>query len=74
MDPTAVERHLANVEQHIVKGRASVLRQHEIIGRLENAGGGRSETASIARVFLHQMERRLDMYIADRSWLQDQLR
>jgi hypothetical protein len=74
MDRATAQRHLANVERHIAGGRASVLRQHEIIGRLESAGGGRSETASIARVFLHQMERRLDMYIADRNWLQDQLR
>jgi hypothetical protein len=73
MDPTAVQRHLANVEQHITKGRASVLRQHEISGRFERTGGGRSETAGIARAFLHQMERRLEMYIADRDWLQDQL-
>jgi hypothetical protein len=74
MDPAAAQRHLANVERHIAEGRASVLRQHEIIGRLQNAESRRSETASIARAFLHQMERRLEMHIADRDRLQDQLR
>ena len=66
--------HLANVERHIAAGRASVLQQQEIIERLESAGGRRSETASIARALLHQMERRLEMHIADRDRLQDQLR
>ena len=37
MDPAAAQRHLANVERHIAEGRASVLRQQEIIGRLQNA-------------------------------------
>ena len=74
MDRATAQRHLANVERHIAEGRASVLRQHEIIGRLQNAESRRSETASIARAFLHQMERRLEMHIADRDWLQDQLR
>ena len=48
MDRAAAQRHLANVERHIAAGRASVLRQQEIIGRFESAGGRRSETASIA--------------------------
>ena len=63
MDRATAQRHLANVE-----------RQQEIIERLESAGGRRSETASIARALLHQMERRLEMHIADRDHLQDQLR
>ena len=63
MDSATAQRHLANVE-----------RQQEIIERLESAGGRRSETASIARALLHQMERRLEMHIADRDRLQDQLR
>jgi hypothetical protein len=70
MDRATAQRHLANVERHIAAGRASVLRQQEIIGRLENAGSRRSETASIARAFLH----RLELHIADRDRLQDQLR
>jgi hypothetical protein len=74
MDRAAAQRHLANVERHIADGRASVLRQQEIIGRFESAGDGRSETASIARAFLHQMERRLKMHLADRERLRDQLR
>jgi hypothetical protein len=41
---------------------------------LESAGNRRSETASIARAFLHQMERRLEMHIANRDRLQDQVR
>ena len=73
-DRVAAQRHLANVERHIARGQASVLRQQEIIGRLESTGGRRSETASIARALLHQMERRLEIHIADRDWLQDQLR
>jgi hypothetical protein len=73
-DRAAAQRHLANVERHIAEGRASVLRQQVIIGRLESAGSRRSETASIARAFLHQMERRLEMHIANRDRLQDQLR
>ena len=73
-DCVAAQRHLANVERHIARGRASVLRQQEIVGRLESTGGRRSETASIARALLHQMERRLEIHIADRDWLQDQLR
>jgi hypothetical protein len=73
-DRVAAQRHLANVERHIARGRASVLRQQEIIGRLESTGSRRSETASIARALLHQMERRLEMHIADRDWFQDQLR
>jgi hypothetical protein len=73
MDDARAQRHLANVERHIAEGRASVLRQQEIIGRLESAGSGRSETASIARAFLHQMEQRLEMHIANRDRLQDQL-
>jgi hypothetical protein len=63
MDSATAQRHLANVE-----------RQQEIIERLESAGGRRSETASIARALLHQMGRRLEMHIADRDRLQDQLR
>ena len=74
MDRATAQRHLANVERHIAEGRASVLRQQEIIGRLQNARSRRSETASIARAFLHQMERRLEMHIANRDRLQDQLR
>ena len=74
MDRAAAQRHLANVERHIAEGRASVLRQQVIIGRLESAGSRRSETASIARAFLHQMERRLELHIANRDRLQDQLR
>jgi hypothetical protein len=74
MDPATVLRHLANAERHITQERASVLRQQEIIGSLESAGNGRSETASIARAFLHQMERRLEMHLADRDRLRDQLR
>ena len=73
-DRATGQRHLANVERLIAEGRASVLRQREIIGRLESAGSRRSETASIARAFLHQMERRLEMHIANRDRLQDQLR
>ena len=74
MDRVTAQRHLVNVERHIAAGPASVLRQQEIIERLESAGGRRSETASIARALLHQMERRLEMHIADRDRLQDQLR
>ena len=74
MDRATAQRHLANVERHIAEGRASILRQQVIIGRLESAGSRRSETASIARAFLHQMERRLEMHIANRDRLQDQLR
>jgi hypothetical protein len=74
MDPAAVQRHLTNAERHITQGRATVLRQQEIIGRLESAGDARSETTSIARAFLHQMERRLEMHLADRDRLRDQLR
>jgi len=74
MDRATAQRHLVNVERHIAAGPASVLRQQEIIERLESAGGRRSETASIARALLHQMERRLEMHIADRDRLQDQLR
>jgi hypothetical protein len=74
MDPAALQRHLTNAERHIAQERASVLRQQEIIGRLESAGGGRSETASIARVFLHQMERRLKIHLADRDRLRNKLR
>jgi hypothetical protein len=74
MDPAAVQRHLANAERHITQGRASVLRQQEIIERLESAGGGRSEIASIARAFLNEMERRLEIHLADRDRLRDQLR
>jgi hypothetical protein len=64
MDRATAQRHLANVERHIAEGRAGVRRQQEIIKRLESAGNRRSETASIARAFLHQMERRLEMHIA----------
>jgi hypothetical protein len=60
MDRATAQRHLVNVERHIAAGPASVLRQQEIIERLESAGGRRSETASIARALLHQMERRLE--------------
>jgi hypothetical protein len=74
MDPAALQRHLANAERHIIQGRASVLRQQEVIERLESAGGGRSETASIARAFLNEMERRLEIHLADRDRLRDQLR
>ena len=73
MDRATAQRHLANVERHIAEGRASVLRQQVIIGRLESAGSRRSETASIARAFLHQMERRLEMHIANRDRLQGQI-
>jgi hypothetical protein len=73
MDRATAQRHLANVERHIAEGRASVLRQQEVIGRLESAGSRRSETASIARAFLHQMERRLEMHIANRDRLQGQI-
>jgi hypothetical protein len=55
--------HLANVERHIAEGRASVLRQQEIIGRLESAGSRRSETASIAHAF-YINGRRVEMHIA----------
>jgi hypothetical protein len=74
MDRATAERHLANVERHIAAGRASVLRQQEIMGRFESAGDRRSKTAGIARAFLHEMERRLEMHIADCDRLQDQLR
>jgi hypothetical protein len=74
MDRATAQRHLANVERHIAEGRAGVRRQQEIIKRLESAGNRRSETASIARAFLHQMERRLEMHIANRDRLQDQMR
>ena len=73
MDPAAVQRHLADAERHVSQGQASVLRQQEIVGRLESTGRGQSETASIARAFLHQMERRLEMYMADRDRLRGQL-
>ena len=73
MDRATAQRHLANVERHIAEGRAGVLRQQEIIRRLES-GNRRSETASIARAFLHQMERRLEVHIANRDRLQDQMR
>src|SRR6516225_8161290 len=53
MDPATAQRHLANVERHIAEGRAGVLRQQEIIRRLESAGNRRSETASIARAPRH---------------------
>ena len=52
MDPAAAQRHLVNVERHIAEGRASVLRQQVIIGRLESAGSRRSETASIAPFYI----------------------
>jgi hypothetical protein len=74
MDRATAQRHLANVERHIAEGRAGVLRQQEIIRRLESAGNRRSETASIARAFLHQMERRVEMHIVNRDRLQDQMR
>ena len=67
MDRATAQRHLANVERHIAEGRASVLRQQVVIGRFESAGSRRSETARIARAFLHQMERRLEMHIANRE-------
>jgi hypothetical protein len=73
MDRAAAQRHFANAERHITEGRASVLRQHEIIGRLESADDRRSEAASIARAILHKMERRLEMHIANRDRLRDQL-
>ena len=53
MDPAAAQRHLVNVERHIAEGRASVLRQHEIIGRLQNAeADGRRPPASRAPFYI----------------------
>ena len=47
MDCATAQRHLANVERHIVEAGASVLRQQEIVRRLEGTGSRQSETASI---------------------------
>ena len=74
MDRALLQRHLAMAEYHVVLGEQHVLRQHEIIARLERAGCGQSETANTARELLHQMEHALGGYMAECDWLVEQLR
>ena len=73
MDRAAAQRHLAIAQRLIAEGRKSILRQNEIVATLDFAGRSHSETASIARALLHEMERRLEMRIAERERLEDDL-
>ena len=73
MDRAAAQRHLAIAQRLIAEGRKSILRQNEIVATLDFAGRSHSEIASIARALLHEMERRLEMRIAERERLEDDL-
>ena len=69
-----VERHVASAEQHIVDGELHVVRQREIVGRLEAVGLGGSQTARIARDLLRQMEANLKSSVTERNRLRTMLR
>src|SRR5262249_15037082 len=56
MDRAMLQRHLAVAERHIAEGERSVARQRDVVVRLDIAGLGASETASIARGLLGEME------------------
>jgi hypothetical protein len=71
MDHAAAQRHLATTERLIIESRRSIARQREIIATLKCAGRDHSQTASIARALLHQMERRLERHAADRDWFRN---
>jgi hypothetical protein len=70
MDHAAAQRHLATTERLIIESQRSIARQREIIATLKCAGCD-SETASIARALLLQMERRLERHAADRDWFRN---
>jgi hypothetical protein len=73
MDRAMLMRHLALAERHITEGREHVVRQHDIIARLEAAGLGSSQTADIARLLLSSMQDSLAQHISDRDRLRDWL-
>jgi predicted nucleic acid-binding Zn-ribbon protein len=60
---------LAEVEGHVIAGEQHIVKQREIIRRLEHAGRGNSETAKVARDLLHSMELAQRAHIAHRDQL-----
>ena len=74
MDPSPIERWLADTEQRIAENERHISAQLEIIAGLENAGRGNSETAETAREILQSMQRALRARLRARRLLHVQLR
>lgn len=70
MDPQMIKRHLAQAEQHVAEGEKHLIRQRELIAKLERDGHDTKE----ATAFLEQLEEMQGMHVADRDRLKNELR
>jgi hypothetical protein len=69
MDRAVWQKHLAQIEWHVVEAEKRVARQREIVAELERAG----RRATAARGLLAAFERLLAMHLADRQRLRKEL-
>jgi hypothetical protein len=70
-DRAMVERHLAQAEIHVANGHEHVIRQRQILARLEE--GGHEGAAQAARDLLATFELTQEASIGDRDRLRAQL-
>jgi hypothetical protein len=69
MDRVMLKEHLAQVEEHIIKGEQHLARQRELVAQLEQHGRDSDQ----ARHLLLQFEQLQDLHIADRDRLLKEL-
>ncbi len=69
MDRTMVERHLAQAERHVVRGKQIVAEQRERVARLERDG----HDVTQARELLRKFEELQAIHVADRDSLRKEL-
>ena len=73
VDPNFLAKRLEKAEAAVARGERRLVLQREIIARLEKAGQGSSQTASVARGVLKNMEQAQQRYIDVRDQVQAQL-
>jgi hypothetical protein len=69
MDRERLKQHLEQAERHVLKGESCVLRQRELVARLERNG---HDTVD-AKGLLHQFEELLAVFTQDRDRLRSEV-
>jgi len=70
MDPALIQDHLADAERHVSEGERHVARQRDVVAELERAG----HDSEAARMLLRHIEAWLELHVADRDRLRQELR
>jgi hypothetical protein len=70
MERTMLEEHLTQAERHVARGELHITRQRRMIADLERNG----QDAADAERLLATLEATQRLRLADRAWIEDELR